>query len=144
MNKYGEQAMRHWQKYRPKAYAEIPEHEREAFFESLGNETRNEIDALAESIAGPDRPGETYMEKVGRLNMARFSAESDLIREMVLIDPEDEEELGWEPWELELREKHRRELEEEELEEQRRKEKELAEELRQAVERGELPPTSAN
>ena len=58
----------------------------------LGEQVESEIQALADALAGPDRLGETYMEKVGRLNMARFNAESDILREMVLIpDPDDPE-----------------------------------------------------
>ena len=57
-----------------------------------GEQVESEIQALADALAGPDRPGETYIEKVGRLNMARFNAESDILREMVLIpDPDDPE-----------------------------------------------------
>ena len=41
-------------------------------------------------MAGPDKPEEKYLEKVGRLNMARFTAESEVLRELVLIpDPND-------------------------------------------------------
>jgi hypothetical protein len=90
MNKYGAQAMRHWQQTDPDRYAAIPD--KEAFFTELGEQTEQQIETLAATIAGPDRPRESYLEKVGRLNMARFTAESDLLREMVLIrDPDDPE-----------------------------------------------------
>jgi hypothetical protein len=90
MNRYGAQAMRHWQQTDPSRYAAIPD--KEAFFTQLGEQAEQEIETLAAAIAGPDRPGESYLEKLGRLNMARFSAESDLLREMVLIrDPDDPE-----------------------------------------------------
>ena len=90
MNRYGTQAMRHWQQTDPARYQQIPDPE--TFFTELGEQVESEIQALADALAGPDRPGETYMEKVGRLNMARFNAESDILREMVLIpDPNDPE-----------------------------------------------------
>ena len=90
MNRYGTQAMRHWQQTDPARYQQIPDPE--TFFTELGERVESEIQALATAIAGPDRPGETYMEKVGRLNMARLDAESDILREMVLIpDPDDPE-----------------------------------------------------
>ncbi len=90
MNRYGAQAMRHWQQTDPARYNAIPDPE--AFFTALGAQVESEIQALAAAIAGPDRPGESYLEKVGRLNMARFNAESDILREMVLIpDPDDPE-----------------------------------------------------
>ncbi len=47
---------------------------------------------MADAIAGRDRPGESYLEKLGRLNQAQFDAESEILREMVLIpDPNDPE-----------------------------------------------------
>jgi hypothetical protein len=92
MNRYGTLAMRHWQQTDPARYEAIPEAEREAFFTSLGERVESEIQVLADRIAGADRPGETYVEKVGRLNQARFDAESEILREMVLIpDPNDPE-----------------------------------------------------
>ena len=36
---------------------------------------------------GPDPPNETYLEKVGRLNMARLQAEEIVLRELLLIPP---------------------------------------------------------
>ncbi|MGO9954739.1 MAG: TnpV protein [Solirubrobacteraceae bacterium] len=90
MNRYGAQAMRHWRQIDPERYNAIPDPE--AFFTQLGAQVESEIQALADAIAGPDRPGESYLQKVGRLNMARFNAESDILREMVLIpDPDDPE-----------------------------------------------------
>jgi len=52
--------------------------------------------------------GESYLEKVGRLNMARFNAESDILRERVLIpEPDSEEEpatgLVAEMWDIQQR-----------------------------------------
>ncbi len=92
MNRYGSMAMRHWQQTDPARYQAIPENEREAFFTELGETVQSEILALADAIAGRDRPGESYLEKLGRLNQAQFDAESEILREMVLIpDPNDPE-----------------------------------------------------
>ena len=95
MNRYGTQAMRHWQQTDPARYQQIPDPE--TFFTELGEQVESEIQTLANALAGPDRPGETYMEKVGRLNMARFNAESDILREMVLIPDPDDPELDERP-----------------------------------------------
>jgi hypothetical protein len=85
-------AMRHWQQTDPARFQAIPEKEREAFFTELGERAQSEILALADTIAGRDRPGESYMQKLGRLNQAQFDAESEILREMVLIpDPNDPE-----------------------------------------------------
>jgi hypothetical protein len=97
MNRYGTQAMRHWQQTDPARYQQIPDPE--TFFTELGEQVESEIQTLANALAGPDPPGETYLEKVGRLNMARFNAESDILREMVLIpEPEEPEEPAPESW----------------------------------------------
>ncbi len=92
MNRYGSMAMRHWQQTDPARFQAIPENDREAFFTELGERAQSEIQALADAIAGRDRPGESYLEKLGRLNQAQFDAESEILREMVLIpDPNDPE-----------------------------------------------------
>jgi hypothetical protein len=90
MNRYGARAMRHWQEFDPERFAAIEDPQ--AFFTTLGAEVEQEIETLVAAIAGPDRVGETYLEKVGRLNMARFNAESDILRERVLIPSPDEDE----------------------------------------------------
>lgn len=114
MNRYGHQAMKHWQEFDPSRYAEIGDPE--AFFTQLGEEVQAEIIQRSMVLAGPDRPGESYLQKVGRLNMARFTAESEVLRELVLIpDPEDEEEqeAPLDGWRGELAAKHRRERQQE-------------------------------
>ena len=90
MNRYGARAMRHWQEFDPERFEAIEDPQ--AFFTTLGAEVEQEIETLAAALAGPDRVGETYLEKVGRLNMARFNAESDILRERVLIPGPDENE----------------------------------------------------
>jgi hypothetical protein len=89
MNRYGRRLMRQMQETDPTRFASLPDPEQH--FTMLGEQLGVEIEQLAQSIAGPDRPGETYLEKVGRLNMARLNAESDLIAEAMIRDPEDPE-----------------------------------------------------
>lgn len=90
MNRYGRMAMEHWKKFCPQNFARIPDPE--TFFQKLGEEVEAQIIHLASSLAGKDEPGEGYMEKLGRLNMARANAESQILREMVLL-PSEEDEL---------------------------------------------------
>ena len=80
MNKYGHMAMRHWQKTDPDRYRQIPESDREALFSQLGERAESEIQQLQDAIAGPDPPGESYLEKVGRLNMAGCRRRSGCFR----------------------------------------------------------------
>ena len=89
MNVYGAIARRHYQQFRPKAYGQIEDPE--THFHQLGEEVEAQIRTLELEIAGTPPAGETYLQRVGRLNMARQNAESDVLREMVLVPPEDEE-----------------------------------------------------
>jgi len=89
MNKYAKLAMSHWKRTDPDRYATIADPQ--TFFRDLGEQAETQIQELAERLAGPDQPGEEYLQKVGRLNMARLQAEEAILTELVLISgPEDE------------------------------------------------------
>ncbi len=90
MNRYGTLLMGQWKRTDPERFQAIEDPE--AFFGQKGLELEAEIQSLADALAGPDRPGESYLEKVARLSTARFNAESDLLREVMIPDPEDEKE----------------------------------------------------
>ncbi len=81
MNQYGAQARRHWQTHLPNRYRQIPDPE--TYFTNLGEEIAQQIQDVARTMAGPDPANETYLDKVGRLNMARLSAEDQVLREML-------------------------------------------------------------
>ena len=85
MNRYGRLAQQHWAKWRPNQLSQIPDPE--TFFTDLGEEVETQIEALEIALAGED-PGGDYLEKVGRLRNARMTAESQVLREMVLLEPE--------------------------------------------------------
>lgn len=87
MNPYGAQARRHWQTHLPDRFAQIQDPE--TFFTDLGEQIEQQIQDLAAALAGPDPEQESYLSKVGRLNMARQNAESQILREM-LPAPADE------------------------------------------------------
>jgi hypothetical protein len=86
MNHYGSRAMAHWHRWLPARYATISNPEE--FFEDLGQQVQSEIAQLSTQLAGEDPPGEGYLDKVGRLNMARAQAEEIVLRERVLLEPE--------------------------------------------------------
>jgi hypothetical protein len=88
MNRYGRQAIQHWTQVDPERVAAIAEPE--AFFTQLGEEVMQQIDVRARALEGHDPPSESYLEKVARLNMARFTAEGEVLREMVLIPTPDQ------------------------------------------------------
>jgi hypothetical protein len=92
MNRYGAQAMSHWRTYDPAKYAAIEDPE--TFFTELGELAETQIQDLEHDLAGTDPPGETYLQKVGRLRMARLQAEEQVLAELILIPsalPEDQE-----------------------------------------------------
>jgi len=86
MNRYGQQAMSHWRRWLPRRFASIPEPE--TFFTDLGEQVESQVIETAQRLAGDDPPGEGYMSKLGRLNMARLQAEEIVLAEMVLLPAE--------------------------------------------------------
>ena len=88
MNRYGRQAMQHWTQVDPERVAAIADPE--AFFTQLGEEVMHEIQTRTRALEGHDAPSESYLEKVARLNTARFTAEGEVLRELVLIAAPDQ------------------------------------------------------
>lgn len=87
MDQYGRVAQRQGSRWLPRTVATLEDPE--AFFTGLGLEVGEEIRTRADELAGDDPGGEGYLEKVGRLQMARFTAEETILRERVLLAPED-------------------------------------------------------
>ena len=101
MNRFGQMALRHWEEHFPEQLAGIPSEQRTEFFSTLGDQAEQRIEQLASEIAGPDRPDEDYSDKLGRLREARMTAESDILRELILADPEATPPASWPaptPW----------------------------------------------
>lgn len=99
MNTYGKFAQEAWKTTAPAEYALIPDPDQ--WFEALGEEAAQRVGELMMELAGPDPMGETYLEKVGRLNASKMQAEEIVRAEMLTPDPsvqqepeEDEEESG--------------------------------------------------
>ncbi|MBO0871811.1 MAG: hypothetical protein J2P19_00300 [Pseudonocardia sp.] len=86
MNRYGQLAMEHWARFLPHRYSRIENPN--SYFSELGNRIQDEIEDLAQDLAGDDPPGEEYLQKVGRLNAARMQAEEQILREQVLLPAE--------------------------------------------------------
>lgn len=97
MNNYGEMAREYWARAAPVRYAELPQPE--VFFADLGEQILTRVDQLVPSLAGPDLPDETYLQKVGRLNAAKKQAEEIVLADMVWIPPETSEDENREEWE---------------------------------------------
>lgn len=89
MNQYATLARQHWQRYLPSRYAQIEDPT--AFFTELGEQISDQINDLTATLAGDDPPGESYLDKVGRLNAAGQMAREQILAQM-LPAPEDDEE----------------------------------------------------
>jgi hypothetical protein len=83
-------ARSHWATWLPKRYAAI--REPDSFFSAIGEEAATQIDELTDQLAGPGQPGETYLERAGRLTAARSQAEEVILPQMVLPQPETPDE----------------------------------------------------
>jgi hypothetical protein len=94
MNRYGAQAQSHFQKFLPTRHAQIQDPTE--FFTSLGQEMADQITELKLTLAGDDPGGETFLEKVGRLNAAEQMARERVLAEM-LPTPENAEDDELEP-----------------------------------------------
>ncbi|MDO5368159.1 TnpV protein [Kocuria sp.] len=100
MNTYGKFAQEAWRTTAPAEYALIPDPDQ--WFEALGEEAAQRVGELMMELAGPDPVGETYLEKVGRLNASKMQAEEIVRAEMLTpeqsvqqeSEEEDEEETG--------------------------------------------------
>jgi hypothetical protein len=88
MNHYGVTAQRHWARWLPSQYAQIPDPD--SFFSTLGQEAARQIEDLAAELAGDSPPGEDFLTKTGRLKMARLQAEEIVLPELILLPPEPE------------------------------------------------------
>jgi hypothetical protein len=82
VNRYGQQAMQHWQDTRPSQIRDLSDPE--AFFTQMGEDLAQAIEALQRQLAGSPPAQETYLQRVQRLTMARFEAESQILRGMLL------------------------------------------------------------
>jgi hypothetical protein len=86
VNTYGAMAQSHWKTWLPSRYAAIPNPDN--FFSELGTEVSDRIAGLELELLEPEQPGEEFLTRVGRRNMARLQAEELVLREMVLLPPE--------------------------------------------------------
>lgn len=101
MNTYGKFAQDTWKMLAPRQYELIVNPEE--WFTNLGKEAENAVGDLSVKIAGQDLQGESYLEKVGRLNAAKTQAE-EIVRVEILTPQAEEltEDEDQEPSEMSL------------------------------------------
>lgn len=90
MNKYGAQAMQMWQELAPTALAALDDPNRH--FLMLGEEALEQVTSLTIELSGPDVAGETYFQKIGRIENAKLRAE-EMVRADLLIPPPEVRDL---------------------------------------------------
>ncbi|MEV4252754.1 hypothetical protein AB0J52_06245 [Spirillospora sp. NPDC049652] len=93
MNQYGRRAMRHWKEFLPDKFAELDEPEE--FFTALGEQALEEIDSLADALDRkyPDRDRVGHVDRSAQLSTARRIAENQVVRDLLLVDPDDMERI---------------------------------------------------
>lgn len=99
-SRYTDRVRRYYQDSRPEATSQLGSPtQAEDFFRSLAEEIETEVQAAAETIAGPDLAGETYLGKVGRFNAARAQAEEMVLGDLLYANPpeQQDEEEGFSP-----------------------------------------------
>jgi hypothetical protein len=90
MNQLGQTAQEYYRDYLPNRFASIPDSS--AYFHQLGDDLAQLVTSAAFEIAGPDPQGETYLEKVGRLNAATMQARELILDEQLYsLEPEESE-----------------------------------------------------
>jgi hypothetical protein len=97
--RYTAMVRRYWARHRPAATSQLPD--AEAFFRSLGTQIATQVVSVSHQMLGEDRPWESPMEKMGRVNSTTKQAEELVLAELLYsatpeLDPvaELEELLG--------------------------------------------------
>jgi hypothetical protein len=93
MNRYGRMALERMREFQPEVLAGIEDPD--SYFSNLGEDLAQRIEELAERIAGPARPGESYLDRLGRLREARISAASDIMAQVGVPEQENDQAPAW-------------------------------------------------
>ncbi len=95
MNRYSTTAMAYYRDYLPTRYAELDDPAE--YFRDLGEQIQDQVVDLTPQLAGPDRPGEGFLAKTGRLNAARARAEELVLSELLYSQKPEYEERHLDP-----------------------------------------------
>lgn len=98
MNKYGQEALNNWETLAPSKLAAIANPEE--YFQELGEQAANQVLDLMMELAGPDLDGETYFQKVGRLQQAKLAAQ-EIVSKELLTPPASQWEIDEEEFDRE-------------------------------------------
>lgn len=95
MNRYGQILHRQWQIADPQMVASL--NDPTEHFSQMGEQVEAEVQAMLPTLEGTDPAGETYLQKVGRLQAARATAEETVLAEFQppSDSPEPDEPEDW-------------------------------------------------
>lgn len=95
MNKYGQLLRTQWETVDPTFVSSLSDPT--AHFSQMGERVQQEVLELLPSLEGADPAGESYLQKVGRLNAARQQAEEIVLQEYQppSESPEPDEPEDW-------------------------------------------------
>jgi len=110
---YTETVRRYFTEHRPLATEALgTPQETEDFFRQLGALIEEQVQQSEDQIAGPAPVGETYLEHVGRLRMARAQVQEIALADLLYSTPPENDDEETSPRGLELLQIHREMIEE--------------------------------
>jgi hypothetical protein len=80
---FGAVVRERYERWLPERLAGIPEDERHSFFSTLAEEIAERAQTLELALRGPGREDETFVQRLGRFNMARSQATEMALAELL-------------------------------------------------------------
>lgn len=104
MNKYGTLLLSQWREANPSFVESLTD--QQDHFSQMGERVQAEVLELLPALEGTDPAGETYLQKVGRLQAARLQAEETVLSEYQPSSdsPNPDEPEGWDAMSLDEQE----------------------------------------
>lgn len=91
MNQYAAQAMAHWEKYLPEHLASLEDPQE--FFTDLGEKAEQEIQDRVEAMRANRPTTSSFLTNVGLANNDLTTVRGEVIRSMILVDPQDSQAI---------------------------------------------------
>jgi hypothetical protein len=89
MNRYGAMAKHHWMEWMPSRYRRLENPDE--YFDQLGADAQHELETLVEAMLTTEPADLPDKDREGWRAMARLNAEEQIVREMILIAPDEPE-----------------------------------------------------
>lgn len=89
MNRYGQLAQTHWQRWRPDSYRALSDPQ--AYFENLGQVVEKAVSTREGQLRAQVKPTTEYQLQARRFWSCHLEAENEVLRRLVYLDPDP----GW-------------------------------------------------